>query len=77
MSNEQFNAILPLISADLVSMICKNNGLSEQEAIKLLYGSKFYEALEDEETKLWQYSTPMLYSIFKKYEKGIIDFPDV
>lgn len=77
MSNEQFNAILPLISADLVSMICKKKSLSEHEAIKLLYGSKFYEILEDEETKLWQYSTPMLYSIFEKYEKGIIDFPDV
>lgn len=34
-------------------------GISEQEAIHLLYSSKLYALLEQEDTKVWQYSTPM------------------
>ena len=37
-----------------------------------------YQALEKEETKVWQYSTHMLYSLFEQEEKnGDIQFPDV
>lgn len=75
-NNEQFNAILPLISADLVSVISEKRGIEEQKAMQSLYDSKLYEALEDEQTKLWQYSTPMLYSIFEQQEKGIFEYPD-
>ena len=36
------------------------------------------EALENEETKVWQYSTHMLYSLFEQEEiNGDIQFPDV
>ena len=34
--------------------------------------------LEKEETKVWQYSTQMLYSLFEQEEQtGMIRFPDV
>ena len=78
MGREQFVAIMPYISTDLVSLIVKTQHISEEDAIKKLYSSKLYAALENEETKVWQYSTQMLYSLFEQEEKnGDIQFPDV
>ena len=78
MSAEQFAAVMPYINADLVKMIIQKQGISEEEAIRKLYLSGLYASLEQEETKLWQYSTPMLYSLFEQEEQtGVIRFPDV
>ncbi len=78
MGQEQFNSIMPVISADIIAMIVAKRGVSESEAVKLLYTSKLYEALEKEETKVWQYSTAMLYSLLnQEWENGQIRFPDV
>ena len=78
MGQEQFNAIMPVISADIVKMIAEKRGVSEKEAITLLYASKLYETLEKEETKVWQYSTPMLYSLLEQeWNSGTICYPDV
>ncbi len=78
MGQEQFAAMMPYISADLVAMIANKQDISNEEAITKLYASKLYEALENEETKVWQYSTKMLYSLFEQEEKtGTIQFPDV
>lgn len=78
MGQEQFVAMMPYISADLVAMIAERQNISTEEAIRKLYASKLYEALEREETKVWQYSTPMLYSLFVQEEStGTLQFPDV
>ena len=78
MGQEQFAAMMPYISADLVTMIANKQNITNEEAITKLYASKLYEALENEETKVWQYSTQMLYSLFEQEEKtGTIQFPDV
>lgn len=78
MGREQFAAMMPYISADLVAMITAKQNISNEEAITKLYTSKLYEALENEETKVWQYSTQMLYSLLEQEEKtGTIRFPDV
>lgn len=78
MGQEQFAAIMPYISADLVDMISKRQEISEEEALSKLYSSKLYSTLENEETKVWQYSTDMLYSLLLQEEKtGSISFPDV
>ena len=78
MEKDKFLAIMPYISADLAYMIVSRQGITEEEAIRKLYCSKLYAALEKEETKLWQYSTQMLYSLFEQEEKtGNIQFPDV
>lgn len=78
MGQEQFAAMMPYISADLVAMIADKQNITNEEAITKLYTSKLYEALENEETKVWQYSTQMLYSLFEQEEKtGTIQFPDV
>ena len=78
MGHEQFAAMMPYISADLVAMIANREKITSEAAIKKLYSSKLYEALENEETKVWQYSTQMLYSLFEQEKKtGTILFPDV
>ena len=77
MGQEKFVAMMPYISADLIYMIVNKQGISEEEAIKKLYASKLYAALENEETKVWQYSTQMLYSLLEQEEKnGDIQFQD-
>ena len=78
MSREQFHSMMPVICADVIGMIVARRGVTENEAIRLLYASKLYESLEIEETKLWQYSTPMLYSLLQQeWETGNIQYPDV
>ena len=78
MKQEQFHAIMPVISADIVSLIVQKRDVSEKKAIELLYESRLYEALEEEETKVWQYSTPMLYSLLEQeWNSGTICYPDV
>jgi len=78
MGQEQFHAMIPVISADVVKMITEKRSVSEKEAIALLYASKLYAALEQEETKVWQYSTPMLYSLLEQeWHSGTIHYPDV
>lgn len=78
MGQEQFVAMMPYISTDLVAMIAEKQHITEEEAIKKLYSSKLYAVLEKEETKVWQYSTQMLYSLLEQEGKtGNIQFPDV
>lgn len=78
MGQEQFAAIMPYICSDLVAMICEKQNITDKEAIEKLYNSKLYAALENEETKVWQYSTQMLYSLFEQeMTSGKIEFPDV
>ena len=51
-----------------IQVICtfiKNHfNVSYSEARKMLYNSKLYNALEDEETKMWYYSS---YDLFKMF----------
>jgi len=78
MSQEQFAAMMPYLSADLVAMIAEKENIAHVEAIKKLYASQLYAALEKEETKVWQYSTQMLYALFEQEKQtGTIQFPDV
>ena len=74
MGQEQFAAIMPFICADLVGMIAQKEEIPESQAISKLYNSDLYAMLEQEETKLWHYSTDMLYSLFSQEERtGKID----
>ena len=70
MRQEQFLAMMPYISTDLVATIVEKQNVSEEEAIKKLYDSRLYAVLEDEQTKVWQYSTSMLYSLLVQEEKS-------
>ena len=78
MTSEQFNVIMPIISSDIVKTISARKNISESESISLLYSSELYSMLEREDTKLWHYSTPMLYSMLEEeWNTGKITYPDV
>lgn len=78
MNKEQFEAMMPPIVENLVAMIADKQNMSEDEAITKLYSSKLYAMLEQEDTKVWHYSTLMLYELLTDEETtGNIEFPDV
>ena len=53
MEQDQFLALMPYISADLVDMLIRRRGITEEEALEKLYRSQLYAALEKEETSLF------------------------
>ena len=78
MTKAQFEALMPIMVSDLAGMIARERSLPEEEAVMLLYRSKLYADLADEETKVWHYSTPMLYTLFdEELRTGKIEYPDV
>jgi hypothetical protein len=77
MDKSRFSAVLPIFVASLIDKIANDFHLSEEEAIEKLYSSKLYAFLEDEETKVWHFSTEKLYDLFREEMKtGKIDFPE-
>ena len=78
MEQAQFLAIMPYISADLVNKIACMEDITEDTALDKLYASRLYAALEQEDTKVWQYSTEMLYSLYlQEMQTGNIVYPDM
>ena len=78
MNQEQFAVLMPYIVADLVGVIAEKRSVTAGEAVSLLYHSQLYSVLAREDTKVWYYSTPMLYSLFEQEMVcGEIEFPDV
>jgi len=77
MEKNQFELVLQTISAGLVGMIISDSGLNEDIAMEKLYSSELYSTLEREETKVWHYSVPMLYELYKQeMSTGRLTLPD-
>lgn len=78
MDPETFGTLLPMVSSDVVSGIVQSHRISEAEAMDLWYNSDLYASLEDEQTKLWQYSTNMLLELLQQeITYGTIEYPEV
>ena len=76
MANE-IKAMLEFIVPRLVKTIIENMGITEKEALTLLYSSKLYEQLDKDSTKLWHLSVPTLYEMFREeQETGQITYPE-
>ena len=77
MTKEGFEALIPFKIEDFVSLIIKIKHLDFESAIVYLYDSKLYEALSEEETKLWHLSTPKLFNMLETEKvTGKIDYPE-
>lgn len=77
MDNNKFNAIFPIITADLADRISIEDNLSEDETIEQLYATQLYAELEKEQTKVWQYSTEKLYELYKSEKlTGKLELPE-
>ena len=78
MGQEQFVLMMSNISSSLIAKIAQKQNISDQEALEKLYSSNLYSLLEQEDTKVWQYSTDMLYNLFEQEQQtGELKFPDV
>lgn len=77
MSKEKFEAILPIITAEVISRIMEKYNLGEDQAIMAFHKSKLYELLEREDTKVWQYSSEMLLELFERERNGELILPEV
>ena len=77
MENEVFRPIIPLKIQDLTSLIIERKQIEFQKAIQYLYSSKLYEALSNEETKLWHLSIEKLFDMLENEKRTHkIIFPD-
>ena len=65
MEKNKFAAILPVIVGGLIAKILNELDITETEAFDKLYGSALYSFLEQEETKIWQYSVPKLFELWE------------
>ncbi len=77
MDRDKFSAILPMITAAVVNKIVVIYQLDENEAIEMLYSTQLYSFLEDEKTKVWQYSADKLFDLYRmEVETGTLELPD-
>jgi hypothetical protein len=73
----KFLAILPIITAALAEKIAKAYNLDENGAIEKLYTTKLYSYLENEETKVWQYSVDKMFDLYRQeVETGSLELPE-
>jgi hypothetical protein len=78
MDKSKFDAVFPIICYALVEKIVDELNLSDKDGVTNLYSSHLYEMLEQEETKVWQYSTEKLFELFlEERNSGKITFPQV
>ena len=77
MEKGKFAAILPVIVSGLTKKIIEETGISEDEAFEKLYNSELYAFLENEKTKVWYYSVPMLYDLYyEEITTGKLELPE-
>ena len=65
MDKGKFKLMLCVDVQDLCDRIRNYYNVSYNEALRMLYNSKLYYALEDEEIKMWYFSSYDLFEMFK------------
>ena len=77
MNKEKFEVLLPIFITDLIKKSIEQKNILQDEAISLLYNSKLYDLLNDEESKVWHYSTDKLFQLFEEeLNTGNITLPE-
>ena len=77
MSNNQFSALLALLTPEITALITKNSNITETQAISHFYRSKLYKELANESSKLWHYSPLTLYTMLQdELLTGSYDYPE-
>ncbi len=77
MEDNKFASILPIITGALINKIVEEMNIGDDEAFSELYSSKLYAALENENTKVWTYSVPKLFELYKnEIYSGKLELPE-
>ena len=70
-------ATIALITPGIIQHLMDSRNIEEEAAGELLYNSKLYSKLEDEETKLWHLSPLTLYDLLEEeISTGKITWPE-
>ena len=69
MSDKKFTFVLLGKVQTICNSIKNYFNISYNESIELLYNSKLYRALEDEDNKMWYYSSYDLFNMFLEETK--------
>ena len=75
--DKNISSVVAMITPGIISLLMKNRGLVLEEASDILYNSKVYRTLEDEETKVWRLGYPLLYNLLEEeLNTGNITWPE-
>lgn len=69
MGEEKFSAVMSVLVEQVVHLIIENYAYDEITASNEFYSSKVYALLEQEETKLWHFSSLTLFNMFDEEKK--------
>jgi len=76
-NQENLNVVLTFITPGIIQLLMNNREITAEVASMLLYNSKLYRLLEDEDTKLWHLSYPILYDMLEEeLTTGEITYPE-
>lgn len=76
MDKEMFDAMLPMMTADIVNRIA-NKKIDEDTALSDFLKSNLFALLADENTKMWHYSGEMMAYLYENELNGTFSFPEV
>jgi hypothetical protein len=69
--------VIAMITPGIIELLMHNRRLSLYDASEVLYNSQLYQALEDEQTKVWRLGYPLLYDLLEEeLSTGKITFPE-
>ena len=77
MNERSYEILLYKITANVILKIMELNKWSENETIERFMSSKLYSLLEEENTKMWHYSSLMLAQLFVDEQNGKLSLPEV
>jgi hypothetical protein len=76
-NDKSISPVIAMITPGIINMLMENNGMRLDEAADILYNSELYRTLEDEETKVWRLSYPLLYDLLtEELTTGKISYPE-
>jgi hypothetical protein len=78
MDNEKkISAVIAMITPGILKLLMEKQELTLEDASNILYNSSLYKALEDEKTKVWHLSYPILYDLLEEeLTAGEINWPE-
>jgi hypothetical protein len=75
--DKSISPIIAMITPGILNLLMDNRNLNLDEASDILYRSRLYQMLENEETKLWRLGYPLLYDMLEEeLNTGEITFPE-
>jgi hypothetical protein len=76
-NQDNLGVVLAFSTPGIIQLLMDKRRITAEAASILLYNSKLYKLLEEEETKLWHLSYPILYDMLEEeLTTGEISFPE-